>query len=555
MTNERTSLLNRLVEARTACAAVAAEANQFLADHSRTPVPVCPPDKLRLALLGDYNTGKSTLVNALLGSRVAETGDAPTTQRPHAYDYRGFQIIDLPGGNARPAEQEEARRAIREAHFVLYVVSSAGGLDSASLWSDLCDLEQRGALYLVVINDKQSHPDDESEQKFKRTVLENFYARARQHLQRSCWDGWLFWVKARSAERARVQGKPLLEQGSGIIPLETALVELLSEHDAFLRSVPSLSQLLAALRAADRDWTLGLNSDESRRLSEAVQRCENMRERLTARAELLAGETFFPLGETLSMQLCRSLDQPEIQAAVAQEATRLVQEAYRIATEAFDLHCQAELKQLSAWLGEVAVPEGAICCDEVRVDLGSIPHVAGTVAGPIPVLEKLLLTAPPLMQFTQQLAEGAGPMLGRTAGTALAEGALPAVPGTAKVVAPVGGPVVGRILGPAVIVLVACWELYAGWRKAEQEQRRMAAAVVETQSAAARAVTLCRQQFLGRVNHYVMDLLQPVLRQLQQELHARGREKHSVEVRLAQASDLRGRLESSIQVLNSRGRE
>ena len=36
-----------------------------------------------LVVVGEYNAGKSTLINALLGENVLETGDLPTTREVH----------------------------------------------------------------------------------------------------------------------------------------------------------------------------------------------------------------------------------------------------------------------------------------------------------------------------------------------------------------------------------------------------------------------------------------------------------------------------------------
>jgi GTP-binding protein EngB required for normal cell division len=125
MVERATTGLARLGQARTECLRLVDEANQVLQRHGHPPIRLDVAAQLRLAVMGQYNAGKSTLINALLGEKRAETGDAPTTRQPCAYDLRDFSIVDLPGGDARPEEQQEAQRTDR-CHITFPTTPAAG---------------------------------------------------------------------------------------------------------------------------------------------------------------------------------------------------------------------------------------------------------------------------------------------------------------------------------------------------------------------------------------------------------------------------------------------
>jgi len=67
----------------------------------------------RLAMVGRSNVGKSSLINALLGARLAQTSNQPgKTRAIHFYHWKnvGKIIADLPGyGYARAAKSERDR--------------------------------------------------------------------------------------------------------------------------------------------------------------------------------------------------------------------------------------------------------------------------------------------------------------------------------------------------------------------------------------------------------------------------------------------------------------
>jgi|GEM_PF-3470594 len=83
---------------------------------------------IRVAIAGDFQDGKSTLINALCGCDKAETGHGIATTQ-EAREYRipgtGIILIDTPGFNSiREGDDEQACLGIEQADACLYMLSS-----------------------------------------------------------------------------------------------------------------------------------------------------------------------------------------------------------------------------------------------------------------------------------------------------------------------------------------------------------------------------------------------------------------------------------------------
>ena len=80
---------------------------------------------LRVAIIGDFQIGKSSLVNCLLAESLAETGEGffPTTDAVAEYDFApGVRLVDTPGFNdSRPELAPPSENEIRKADAVVFV--------------------------------------------------------------------------------------------------------------------------------------------------------------------------------------------------------------------------------------------------------------------------------------------------------------------------------------------------------------------------------------------------------------------------------------------------
>lgn len=114
--------------------ALTARAEDILNAHPRTRglttiLPRADTSPLRIALLGPYSAGKSTLIAALLRLPSAAVGElvdaAPKTHEATLYEWNGVTLVDLPGTlSGIDGHSDAARRGVRGADALVIVTTS-----------------------------------------------------------------------------------------------------------------------------------------------------------------------------------------------------------------------------------------------------------------------------------------------------------------------------------------------------------------------------------------------------------------------------------------------
>ncbi|HMI55675.1 MAG TPA: dynamin family protein, partial [Gemmatimonadaceae bacterium] len=155
---------------------VLAQSDGAPADIERLASLVNEMDELfLLVVVGEYNTGKSTFINALLGDEVFAMGDLPTTRTisilrygeagppesigPHLHLYhyplevlRDLDIVDTPGTNSiERMEEEITRQFVPRADLVLFVTSLLQPLTASEL-DFLTHIREWGKKVVFVVN-------------------------------------------------------------------------------------------------------------------------------------------------------------------------------------------------------------------------------------------------------------------------------------------------------------------------------------------------------------------------------------------------------------------
>jgi hypothetical protein len=553
-------LFARVLRARRSLLELSDEINRFLSGNGRPSVPADQSGKICFALMGQFNAGKSTLVNALLGRKVAETGASPTTRLARGYDLGDFHVLDLPGGGAREAEEREAEAALSQTHLVLYVALSSSGFDSRDLWADLGRLAERGIRFLVVINEN-------TEPGLQESLLANFHSRAGEVLDLDDWEGKLFWVNAAAAEKARLATPPKrkLEAASGIVPLERQLFQALKGE--FFHAIPRPEALVAALGEAEKVWAAQLKSRESERLAEALHLCQQTQDELAELADVIATEQLPHLRDGLLALLEKHLageNQDELRRKAEEakkEAGELIQRAFEAAVSAFDSRCLTRLQMLSARLGEAFPSSQAADGGRPRVSVSQFPQVERSPGASLGGLFQRLTEAAPLLSALLRTAGAdAGPAAvveatGQGAKTLAQQGGkqMAAMAGTVGREALEGGlgPLLAKAAAPVVLVCFAAFEVFTAVRKSAQEWEELQRAHRQALAEAERVTAEARNDFLAVAERAIADRLAPVIRQLRERLQAQGKQAGDLELSLAEATALRDRLKSLLAEFNA----
>lgn len=202
-----------------------------------------------LVIVGEYNAGKSTMINCLLDDSVLEVGDLPTTREVHLLrhgDVRGSRqlepglmlhqhpaerlrelcIVDTPGTNSMQRREEElTERFVPRADLVLFLTSLRRPY-AASEHDFISRIRAWGKKVVFVV----SHADLQEE--------EGQIERVRQYVKEQAGKGLeteprVFAVSARQVVRAR-QGKAEIGPENEWDKLEEWLRETLTPRERVL---------------------------------------------------------------------------------------------------------------------------------------------------------------------------------------------------------------------------------------------------------------------------------------------------------------------------------
>jgi small GTP-binding protein len=331
-----------------------------------------------LVVVGEFNSGKSAVINALIGRQVLREGVTPTTAQIHVLKYgdtiaesdehglavttapadvlREVQIVDTPGTNAIIREHERITTSfVPRADLVLFVTSADRPFTETER-AFLETIRGWGKKIVVVVNkvDIFERPEELDQ------VLDFVTSAAQQLLGMT---PEVFAVSARLALRAK-QGEPSVWPASRFEPLERYIADTLDEGSRFrlkLANPIGVGEALAERYAAIAGERLTLLKDDLALLENVEQQLALYRAdlargfelRMTAVEKVLLdmetrGHAFFEdtlrIGRVMDL-FNRARIQKEFEERVVADAPRQIE---RAVTELIDWLIDQDFRQWQA---------------------------------------------------------------------------------------------------------------------------------------------------------------------------------------------------------------
>jgi len=172
---------------------------------------------------GIYNSGKSMLINALLGKSIAKVGDIPTTDRIDKYEYKGFKIYDTPGIEAPIEHEKITREFLKRIDIVVFVISSDSSFEERKIYEEIKEILKLNKKIILVLN--------------KKSNVENIGVILKKIEKNMMVLGVdintieVISVNAKSGLKAKLENKNLLLQKSNILLLEKLLLDVVKKSD------------------------------------------------------------------------------------------------------------------------------------------------------------------------------------------------------------------------------------------------------------------------------------------------------------------------------------
>ncbi|EKO3572615.1 dynamin family protein [Vibrio metschnikovii] len=180
------------------------------------------PD-LSVMVYGIYNAGKSTLINALIGSEVAATGDVPLTDKITSYQWNNFCILDTPGIDA-PLEHEQVTKAqMLKADVVIFVVNPSGAAEEEKTMTSIIDLIIEKKKVFLVLNEKNLLSQEDFIRLKNDTRIRLQILAVEKGVDSVLADIPIFRINAARALKGKLSIQQGLIEHSGITELESAL--------------------------------------------------------------------------------------------------------------------------------------------------------------------------------------------------------------------------------------------------------------------------------------------------------------------------------------------
>ena len=324
---------------------------------------------LHILIYGAYNSGKSTLVNLLLGRERARVGDIPTTDRVDIYDWNGYRLLDTPGVNAPIEHEQVAEDQLARTNAVALVVRE-GDQDAKDVYDRLFSMMKSKKAIFIILN-HQLGTNEEILESSKR--IEDILSHRAADLgvtDTQMHTPPIYPVNLKTAVTGRMRLNDKLLEYSGFTRFVDAFVDWTRQHD---NQYHHLSEVKDRVRSRWYDPVIGKMSDlgeEANGGSDAAT-LRDMERTLVAKKSRLHGAAYRMVASEVS-EVRSDIAEVMRSSASQEEADRRLKDLVRPMFEKVGRWLYDELDDANARL-EVAVES-----PRMSEDQGSMPGEASS---------------------------------------------------------------------------------------------------------------------------------------------------------------------------------
>ncbi|MCC5878154.1 MAG: 50S ribosome-binding GTPase [Candidatus Sumerlaeia bacterium] len=237
-----------------------------------------------IMMFGIYNAGKSTLVNALIGKKVAKVSDKPETSEIHTIKFEEYTLFDTPGLDAPIEHETITREHLEKCHVIVFVVSTSGAFELEATSQELKRVIESGRPTIIVMNNKSGLDQASGE-------MENVLQRFRENLLAAdispkLLDRTAFHIiNAERALRGRLESNQLLVEKSGLLELETDILSTLAGTTGDKLVAPALEKIGTILEKMTAEIQEGHKEPEKKALGEMAEAARRAKLNMISSAE------------------------------------------------------------------------------------------------------------------------------------------------------------------------------------------------------------------------------------------------------------------------------
>lgn len=517
----------------------------------------------KIMVYGIYNSGKSTIMNALMGQKTAAMSDVPTTFRIDQYRWKEYTIYDTPGINAPKKDEEVSKAQLEKCDVILFVMDTEGAFNLGKNYRELFDILRSGKRLLIVLNNKSGYDpvEDAGEiQKIERNIYKDFAELYKSATPEELADKVkIILVNALDALNARTdpqysdEERKILLEGSNIEALENAIISEYGKasgftiiHELEIQLRDELDRLTARLKNISGDE---MTSKGKQSLCELQDLQDRLLANITDYANDIADELDGDIYHILTSVDNEDDARDKIQKAADDWFRRVVS------------HMEKQIKNVSVRVDNVL----SDFSDFMKIQVGDV-HLPAAAEGE--------MTPNAIARLDDVGGQSSDKTLSIAEGYLLQSGVKALLPTITKL--PVVGAMLGKILGPLVpvigpIIAIASVliplfgesdsekrykaELAAAQQRAEAERRQqeeIARRKQEVKDESRRISRKISSGIMDQIQKMVFKCFEPSFKMIQDSIASHRKHSSDILADLRKVDDLKQMLQEKVMVYCNR---